>query len=113
MRQAWRTVAGSRRCPCGVIAWRLGVLLRVANTTWPRTTCSATGVPGAGIRNFRFADGSTLFGLLRAGRHVQLDLTGTRQRPDTAAVWHSCPLAADETPPDWTTARIRPDGHLA
>jgi len=68
---------------------------------------------GRRVRYLRFADGSTLFELLRAGRQVQLDLTGSGQRPDTDAVWHSCPLAADETPPDWTTARIRPDGHLA
>jgi 2-polyprenyl-6-methoxyphenol hydroxylase-like FAD-dependent oxidoreductase len=68
---------------------------------------------GRRVRNLRFADGTTLFELLRAGKYVELDLTGTRVRPDSDAVWHSWPPAAGESPPDWTSARIRPDGHRA
>jgi 2-polyprenyl-6-methoxyphenol hydroxylase-like FAD-dependent oxidoreductase len=79
---------------------------------------------GRRVPDLEFADGTRLFTLLRAGRHVHLDLTaatfsarpsekvGTAQ-PRGESIWHSGPLAAGSTAPEWTTALIRPDGHLA
>ncbi|EPH42876.1 putative aromatic compound monooxygenase YhjG [Streptomyces aurantiacus JA 4570] len=66
--------------------------------------------------NLQLADGTALFALLRAGRHVLLDLTGTghAEGPSPDVVVHEGPLA--EPHPDWAgvgSALIRPDGHVA
>ena len=73
---------------------------------------SVTYATGRRVPNLEFADGTRLFTLLQAGKHVQLDLTGAVQ-PRGESIWHSGPLAVGSTAPEWTTALIRPDGHLA
>ncbi len=56
---------------------------------------------------------TSLFALLRHGRHVLLDLTGKATSvPDVT--WHSAPLAVPHHEwDDVTAALIRPDGHVA
>ena len=69
---------------------------------------------GRRVPDLEFQDGTRLFPLLRAGRFVLLDLTGTATRPDTTAVWHSA--APARTYPGWSDAErilVRPDGYAA
>lgn len=65
--------------------------------------------------NLRLTDGSTLFALLRSGRHVLLDFTGTPAPPYTPRVLtHTAP--GPDPRPAWSTVRaalVRPDGHVA
>ncbi|MVO88093.1 NAD(P)-binding protein [Streptomyces sp. p1417] len=65
--------------------------------------------------NLRLASGAELFGLLRAGRHVLLDLAGGAQAdgPSDVIVHEGPPT---EVPAGWAgvdSVLIRPDGHVA
>ncbi|RKT53767.1 FAD-dependent monooxygenase [Saccharothrix australiensis] len=82
---------------------------------YPPTTADAHPLTGKRAPDLRFRDGTGLFGLLRAGRHVLLDLADDdRAVPDVGITTHRAPLA--EARDDWEGVRfalIRPDGHVA